>query len=179
MLAYWKRLNKTLVETDPLYTQSIGEHAMAKRPVPKREPRGLLVRRRLVAALLIICAVLSFGYAGLTTVMGVLVVRQTPLPVSGSPADYQLDYRNVVFPACMGAINVMIHGWFIPGVLRAGTRPPSAPLSWSTVRTRIAPILPLVCFHSPARWHTRASLCLLSTCAAMESRRPRLLSGLL
>jgi pimeloyl-ACP methyl ester carboxylesterase len=93
---------------------------MANLPVSKREPRGLLVRRRLVAALLIICAILSFGYAAITTVMGVLVVRQTPLPVSGSPADYQLDYRNVVFPARTD--HVMIHGWFIPGVLPSGQK---------------------------------------------------------
>ena len=89
---------------------------MATLPASKQEPRGLLARR-LVAALLIICAVLSFGYAGITTVMGVLVVRQTPLAVSGSPADYQLDYRNVVFPA---RTDHVIHGWFIPGVLPSG-----------------------------------------------------------
>ena len=90
-------------------------------PVSKGEPRGLLVRRRLVAALLIICSILSFGYAAITTVMGVLVVRQTPLPVVGTPAEYQLNYRNVVFPARLsGQTNIMIHGWFIPGVLPSG-----------------------------------------------------------
>lgn len=74
--------------------------------------------RRLVTTLLIISGLLTFLYAGVTTYMATLVVQEHPLAIKGSPADFGLDYRNVVFPA--HGDHVAIHGWFIPGVLPSG-----------------------------------------------------------
>src|SRR5579862_272845 len=74
--------------------------------------------RRLMTILLIIAGLAAFLYAGATTYMATLIVQQKPLALSGSPADYQVDYRSVVFPARDD--HLIIHGWFIPGVLPNG-----------------------------------------------------------
>ena len=74
--------------------------------------------RRIVTSLLIIAGLLTFLYAGVTTYMATLIVQEHPLALSGSPADYGLDYRSVVFPA--RGDHVAIRGWFIPGVLPNG-----------------------------------------------------------
>jgi uncharacterized protein len=74
--------------------------------------------RRLVAALLIVAGILSFVYAGASLYLATQVVKEKSPPFSGTPADYQLDYREVVFPARDD--HLMLHGWFIPGVLPNG-----------------------------------------------------------
>ncbi|MGO8948741.1 MAG: alpha/beta hydrolase [Ktedonobacterales bacterium] len=74
--------------------------------------------RRLVAALLTICCLLTFAYAGITTYMATLIVKQQPLALAGTPAQYGLAYRNVEFPARID--HLAIRGWFIPGVLQDG-----------------------------------------------------------
>ena len=74
--------------------------------------------RRLVAGLLAVCGILTFGYAGATTYIATLVVKQTPLALAGTPAQYGLDYRTVEFPARTD--HVAIRGWFIPGRLPNG-----------------------------------------------------------
>lgn len=80
-------------------------------------PPGIWARR-LVALLLILSGLLTFLYAGVTTVMATLVVQEHPLALAGSPGDFGLDYRTVVFPA--RGDHVAIRGWFIPGVLPNG-----------------------------------------------------------
>lgn len=74
--------------------------------------------RRLVAILLTVSGLLTFLYAGVTTYMATLVVQQHRLAVTGSPADFGLDYHNVVFPARDD--HLAIRGWFIPGLLPNG-----------------------------------------------------------
>jgi fermentation-respiration switch protein FrsA (DUF1100 family) len=74
--------------------------------------------RRLVAALLTIAGLLTFLYAGANTFIATLVVKQTPLALTATPAKYGLDYRDVVFPARDD--QVAIHGWLIPGLLPNG-----------------------------------------------------------
>jgi pimeloyl-ACP methyl ester carboxylesterase len=74
--------------------------------------------RRLVAALLLISGILTFVYAGASMYIATQVVKQKPLALAGTPASFQLDYRDVVFPARVD--HLMIHGWFIPGVLPNG-----------------------------------------------------------
>lgn len=89
---------------------------------PEVVPSSLSARqvwaRRLVAVLLVICSLLTFAYAGITTYMATLVVQQHPLALAGTPADYRLDYRNIEFPAQID--HLAIRGWFIPGVLPNG-----------------------------------------------------------
>jgi uncharacterized protein len=84
---------------------------------PAPSPSGSTARR-LVTILLIIAGVLTFVYAGASTYIATLVVQQKPLALAGTPADYGLDYRNVVFPARDDQLT--IHGWLIPGVLPNG-----------------------------------------------------------
>jgi pimeloyl-ACP methyl ester carboxylesterase len=71
-----------------------------------------------VAVLLTIAGLVMFAYAGATTYMATLVVAQKPLALAGTPGQYQLEYQNVAFPARVD--HLMIHGWFIPGVLPTG-----------------------------------------------------------
>jgi pimeloyl-ACP methyl ester carboxylesterase len=74
--------------------------------------------RRLVTTLLVISGLLTFVYASATTYIATLVVQQHPLALQGSPADYQMDFRAVVFPARTDGL--MLRGWFIPGLLPDG-----------------------------------------------------------
>jgi dienelactone hydrolase len=74
--------------------------------------------RRLVAALLIISGILTFVYAAASMYIATQVVKQKPLALAGTPAQFQLDYRDVVFPARDD--HLLLRGWFIPGVLPNG-----------------------------------------------------------
>jgi dipeptidyl aminopeptidase/acylaminoacyl peptidase len=71
-----------------------------------------------VAALLIVSGFLAFAYAAGSMYVATVLVQQTILPLDGTPARYQLDYRDIVFPARID--DLAIHGWFIPGVLPNG-----------------------------------------------------------
>jgi len=87
-------------------------------PPGSLKPHVRVWPRRLVGVLLTIAGLVTFLYAGATTYMATLVVAQKPLALSGTPEQYQLEYQNVVFPASID--HLMIHGWFIPGVLPTG-----------------------------------------------------------
>lgn len=50
--------------------------------------------------------------------MATLVVAQKPLPITLTPAVYQLDYREVAFPSRED--HLTLRGWLIPGVLANG-----------------------------------------------------------
>src|SRR5260370_28920659 len=82
--------------------------------------------RRLVAALLIISGILTFVYAAASMYIATQVVKQKPLALAGTPAQFQLDYRDVVFPARDD--HLLLRGWFIPGVLPNGQQTTQRPL---------------------------------------------------
>lgn len=81
-------------------------------------PAGSLWRRRLVAALVIVSGVLSFAYAGIAAYAATTLVYTPPLPVTRTPADLGLSYRDITFPARDDGVR--LRGWFIPGILPDG-----------------------------------------------------------
>lgn len=75
--------------------------------------------RRLVAALLLLSGVLTFGYAAISVYAArSIAVAGRRIPITSTPADLGLTYRNVMFAAHEDG--VMLKGWFIPGVLPGG-----------------------------------------------------------
>jgi fermentation-respiration switch protein FrsA (DUF1100 family) len=73
---------------------------------------------RLVAAVLILTSVVTFIYTGLSVYVATQLVYETPKPITETPAKYQLQYRDVSFPARED--EVKLQGWFVPGRLSGG-----------------------------------------------------------
>lgn len=74
--------------------------------------------RRLVAALLVISALLTVSYTGLSIFIATLVVAGSPQSMTQTPAAFGLDFRRVNFKSRED--HVLLKGWFIPGVLPDG-----------------------------------------------------------
>lgn len=79
---------------------------------------GLVWLRRLIAVLLVISGLLSFGYAGISLYAAPQVHQTAPLPITQTPAALGLAYHDVTF-ASRGD-GLALRGWFIPGVLSSG-----------------------------------------------------------
>jgi fermentation-respiration switch protein FrsA (DUF1100 family) len=73
---------------------------------------------RLVAAVLILTSVVTFIYTGLSVYVATQLVYEAPKPITETPAKYQLQFRNVSFPAREDG--VQLKGWFVPGQLSGG-----------------------------------------------------------
>jgi fermentation-respiration switch protein FrsA (DUF1100 family) len=78
---------------------------------------GKLVTR-LVAAALILTCVMTFVYTGLSVYVATQLAYEPPKPIAVTPAQYQLQYREVSFPAREDGVR--LKGWFIPGILSGG-----------------------------------------------------------
>jgi fermentation-respiration switch protein FrsA (DUF1100 family) len=76
------------------------------------------VWRRVVAGLLLVSGLLTFGYAALAYYVATQLVYAPPSPAQHTPGAFGLSYRDVTFPARED--HVQISGWFIPGVLPNG-----------------------------------------------------------
>jgi fermentation-respiration switch protein FrsA (DUF1100 family) len=75
--------------------------------------------RRLVALLLLLTGALTFGYAAISVYAArKIAVAGARIPITSTPANLGLAYRNITFPAREDG--VMLKGWFIPGVLPDG-----------------------------------------------------------
>lgn len=99
------------ISTKPPLTDVPGGHA-PERSGARRWGRPV------VAALLILSGALSFGYAGISVYFASKLVYEAQKPLTGTPAEAGLSYRNVTFPSRED--HVMLRGWFIPGVLPDG-----------------------------------------------------------
>jgi uncharacterized protein len=80
--------------------------------------RGVGWAKRLVAGLLMISAVLSFGYIGVSSYIAEQLVYEKPKPIHRTPATLGLTFASVRFPSRED--HVVLPGWFTPGVLRDG-----------------------------------------------------------
>lgn len=74
----------------------------------------MTLRRRLVAALLVISAMMTMGYTTISTLVAVHLVYETPKPVSSTPASLGLTFREVAFASRVD--HIVLRGWLIPGV---------------------------------------------------------------
>ena len=72
----------------------------------------------LTLTLLTTPAVLTLGYAGISTFVATRLAYAPPEPVTTTPAALGLDFRAVTFPS--RGDGVPLRGWFIPGLLPAG-----------------------------------------------------------
>jgi fermentation-respiration switch protein FrsA (DUF1100 family) len=79
--------------------------------------RGRLARW-LVIVLLLITGVCTLGYAGLSVYVATRLVYVPQLPITKTPAALGLSYHEVTFPARED--HLLLHGWFVPGVLPNG-----------------------------------------------------------
>jgi uncharacterized protein len=75
--------------------------------------------RRLVAVLLSLSAVLTFGYAAIAIYLAKQLVYKPQVPPYATPASLGLQYKEVTFPSRKD--NIQLHGWFIPGLLPNGS----------------------------------------------------------
>jgi fermentation-respiration switch protein FrsA (DUF1100 family) len=73
---------------------------------------------RFVRWLLFISGVLSLAYTTISVYTAIRVVYVPPEPVTRTPADFGLAFREVTFPSRED--HLTIRGWFIPGVLPDG-----------------------------------------------------------
>jgi uncharacterized protein len=83
--------------------------------IPPNSRRKDRVNRMLIAALPIAASALTLGYAGISFLVAMQVVRKQPKAVTRTPADLGLSYRDVSFHSREN--NLLLRGWFIPGVL--------------------------------------------------------------
>src|SRR5215831_5581181 len=83
-----------------------------------RQPSAGRVATRLVAAVLILTSVITFIYIGLSVYVATQLVYEPPKPITETPAQYQLQYRDVTFPAREDGVK--LKGWFVPGELSGG-----------------------------------------------------------
>jgi uncharacterized protein len=74
--------------------------------------------RRLVVTLLMLCGMVTFGYAGAALSIATKLVYATPHAATRTPAALGLDYREVTFPARTDGLT--LRGWLIPGILANG-----------------------------------------------------------
>lgn len=90
-------------------------------PTAAHRPAGgpsLLWQRRLIAILLVISGLLSFGYAGISLYGAPQIHQKPPLAITQTPAALGLAYQNVTFASRVDGLT--LRGWFIPGVLSGG-----------------------------------------------------------
>ena len=78
-------------------------------------PNSRRENRMLIAALPIAASALALGYAGISFLVAIQVVRYQPKKVIKTPADVGLSYRDISFHSREN--NLLLRGWFIPGVL--------------------------------------------------------------
>jgi len=83
-----------------------------------QNPSAGKLATRLVAASLILAGVVMFLYMGLSVYVATQLVYEAPKPITETPAKYQLQYRDVSFPAREDGVK--LKGWFIPGLLSGG-----------------------------------------------------------
>src|SRR5947199_6163819 len=76
------------------------------------------VAQGLTLTLLTTPAVLTLGYAGISTFVATRLAYAPPEPVTTTPAALGLDFRAVTFPS--RGDGVPLRGWFIPGLLPDG-----------------------------------------------------------
>src|SRR5438067_1027279 len=76
------------------------------------------VAQGLTLTLLTTPAVLTLGYAGISTFVATRLAYAPPEPVTTTPAALGLDFRAVTFPS--RGDSVPLRGWFIPGLLPDG-----------------------------------------------------------
>ncbi|HVB23339.1 MAG TPA: alpha/beta fold hydrolase [Ktedonobacteraceae bacterium] len=74
--------------------------------------------RRFIVFLLILSAVLTFGYAAISVFTAMIVESQPTVAETQTPAAFGLQYRDVTFYSRID--HVRLRGWFIPGVLPNG-----------------------------------------------------------
>jgi fermentation-respiration switch protein FrsA (DUF1100 family) len=74
--------------------------------------------RRIIAALMTVTGVLTFGYIGISSYIAEQLVYETPKPIVRTPASLGLGFASVSFPSRDD--NISLKGWFIPGVLPDG-----------------------------------------------------------
>lgn len=75
--------------------------------------------RWLALLALIISSAVTFGYAGISLYLATQLVYVPQQPITSTPADLGLSYQNVAFPS--RGDQVMLRGWFIPGVQPDGS----------------------------------------------------------
>jgi uncharacterized protein len=75
--------------------------------------------RRLVAVLLALSAVLTFGYAAIAIYIAKQLVYKPQVPPHATPASLGLQYKEVTFPSRKD--HIQLQGWFIPGLLPNGS----------------------------------------------------------
>jgi uncharacterized protein len=73
---------------------------------------------RLVAAVLMLASVITFLYIGLSVYVAAQLGYEAPKPITETPAKYQLQYRDITFPAREDGVR--LKGWFVPGQLSGG-----------------------------------------------------------
>src|SRR5262249_54242856 len=73
---------------------------------------------RLVAVILILSGAITFVYMGLSVYIAAQLVYEAPKPIAVTPAQFQLQYREVTFPA--RGVGVQVKGWSTPGTLSGG-----------------------------------------------------------
>ena len=74
--------------------------------------------RILVATLLIVSALVTTLYVGLSLYIATQLVYVPQTPLYATPAKFGMQFRNVTFPSRVD--QVQLKGWFIPGVLPNG-----------------------------------------------------------
>ena len=74
--------------------------------------------RKLVVGLCIASEVLSIGYVGISFLVATQLAYEQPLPITKTPANLGLSYRDVSFLSRED--HLLLKGWFIPGVLPNG-----------------------------------------------------------
>lgn len=75
------------------------------------------LRTMLIKSLMILSA-LGFLYTGIIGFVATRIAYAAPQPVTRTPADFGLDYRDVTFSSRYD--HVRLRGWFIPGILPDG-----------------------------------------------------------
>ncbi len=103
----------------PGFLQSEKKSAQVAPTVVLPRSRHMAPRqRRFIVILLILSAVLMFGYSAISLYTAMIVESQPAVPVTQTPAAFGLHYRDVTFSSRID--HVRLRGWFIPGVLPNG-----------------------------------------------------------
>jgi fermentation-respiration switch protein FrsA (DUF1100 family) len=83
-----------------------------------RQPMTGRVATRLAAVVLILTSIVTYIYSGLSVYVATQLAYEKPKPIAVTPAQFQLQYREVSFPAREDGVK--LKGWFIPGMLSGG-----------------------------------------------------------
>lgn len=88
-------------------------------PVRRKQNVGAgTLTTRLIATVLIVSSSITFLYMGLSVYVATQLGYEAPKPITETPAKYQLQYRDVSFPAREDGVK--LKGWFVPGRLSGG-----------------------------------------------------------